>query len=143
RLLRRAFGLDFEVQVLVIAELVGTAYYRVMLRSTRDPVLEQVCELFLRDEAKHVEFHTERLAVHLAEMLPVERAAWKAQFQGVFLAAMQAAWLDHRECLAALGASRREFVHEARAECVALLDRADSLAAGSARPSRPFATSVD
>ncbi|MGC3990494.1 MAG: hypothetical protein QM796_12595 [Chthoniobacteraceae bacterium] len=54
-------------------------------------------------------------------MLPIERAGWMAQFQGLFTAALQAAWLDHRECLTALGARKPEFIREARRECIALL----------------------
>src|SRR4051794_19161648 len=54
RVARRALGLNFEIQVLVIAEIVGTAYYRLLGRRTRDPVLDEVCALVLRDEAKHI-----------------------------------------------------------------------------------------
>ena len=50
RLARRALGLNFELQVLVIAELVGTAYYRLLHRRSRDPVLEQACDRILRDD---------------------------------------------------------------------------------------------
>ncbi|MEA3187296.1 MAG: hypothetical protein QOD99_1126 [Chthoniobacter sp.] len=121
RLLRRAFGLDFEIQVLVIAELVGTAYYRLLHLRGRDPALDQACALVLRDEAKHIEFHCDRLAMLHRELLPCERALWCWQFQALFLGAARAAWLDHAECLLALGATRHEFLREARKECIAFL----------------------
>jgi hypothetical protein len=38
RLFRHALGFKFEIQLLVIAELVGTAYYRLLHARTRDPV---------------------------------------------------------------------------------------------------------
>ena len=44
RAARRALGLNFEIQVLLIAELVGTAYYRMLHRRARDPILDQVCD---------------------------------------------------------------------------------------------------
>src|SRR5205807_5474865 len=60
RRLRRALGVGFEIQTLLIAEIIGTAYYR-LLRSTGDAVLRQVCELMLRDEVPHLRFHVDRI----------------------------------------------------------------------------------
>ena len=121
RLLRRALGFHFEVQVLVIAELVGTAYYRSLHIRTRDPVLEQVCDLVLRDEARHIEFHSDRFASCHASWLPLERALWAAQFQFLFLAAAHVAWFDHSEALTAVGSRRSEFFRAARRECIDFL----------------------
>src|SRR5687768_5862743 len=90
RVLRRSFGLLGELQILVIAELIGTGYYRALRARVRDLVLEQVCVLILRDEAEHVAFHAERFATWQAGWLPLERAIWIAQFQVAFLIA---AWI--------------------------------------------------
>jgi hypothetical protein len=117
RLVRRALGLNFELQVLVIAELVGTAYYRLLHIRTRDPVLEQVCHRILRDEGRHIDFHADRLSDIQWLLLPLERMAWSAQFQILFVAAANVAWIDHGRCLTAVGANRRDFFREARCEC--------------------------
>jgi hypothetical protein len=115
RTLRRALGVTFEIQTLVMAEIVGAAYYR-LLRSTGDTVLRQVCELMLRDEAPHLRFHADRVVVTQLRWRPVRRALWTAQFRLLFRAVVLAAWLDHRPALRALGVSRRLFTTEARAE---------------------------
>lgn len=115
RLLRRALGLGFELQTLLVAEMIGTAYYR-LLRSTGDPVLRQVCELMLRDEAPHLRFHGDRLAVTQGRWSGRRRALWTAQFRLLFAAAVTAAWIDHRPALRAVGISRRLFRTEAGAE---------------------------
>ena len=120
---RRAFGLNFEIQVLVIAELVGTAYYRLLHRRTRDPVLEEVCDLVLRDEVQHIAFHVDWLAQFQSRLLPVERGFWSLQFQILFTVAAQVAWIDHRHALATAGASRGEFFNEARLECIRFLSQ--------------------
>jgi hypothetical protein len=122
RLARRALGLNFEIQVLVIAELVGTAYYRLLHLRTRDPVLEETCHRMLLDEAKHIEFHAERFGDFHRELLPIERAAWGAQFQVLLMIAANVAWADHGKCLRALGAKRADFSKIARAECIVFLD---------------------
>jgi len=125
RMARRALGLNFELQVLVIAELVGTAYYRLLHRRSRDPVLEQACDRILRDETRHIDFHAEWLGDFQWRLLPIERATWSAQFQLLFGLAAQVAWMDHRSCLSALGVKRSEFFREARAECIHFLKQLD------------------
>ena len=122
RAARRALGLNFEIQVLLIAELVGTAYYRVLQRRARDPILDQVCTRILADEAQHIAFHLDYLRAINAELLPAERAAWSLQLQLLFTAALHAAWIDHRGALAATGAKRGEFCSEARGQCISFLD---------------------
>ena len=131
---RRAFGLNFEIQVLVIAEIVGTAYYRLLHRRTCDPVLEEVCELVLRDEAQHIAFHVEWLGQTHARLLPLERGAWELQFQLLFSAAAQVAWIDHRHALATVGATRREFFREARLECIRFLAHLNAAQSAALRP---------
>jgi hypothetical protein len=121
RLVRHFLGFKFEIQLLVIAELVGTAYYRLLQARTRDPVLAETCGLLLKDEERHIEFHAAWLGTFLARLLPLEIAAWRAQFQILFTAAAGVAWIDHRAALFASGANRREFVGEARRECICFL----------------------
>ena len=125
QLARRALGFKFEIQVLVIAELVGTAYYRLLHRQTRDRVLEEVCALILKDETQHIDFHADWLGDFQSQLLPIERAGWTLQFQILFAAAAQVAWIDHRRCLSAAGADRREFFREARRECIRFLRQLD------------------
>ncbi|PYI84514.1 MAG: hypothetical protein DME26_13130, partial [Verrucomicrobia bacterium] len=54
---RRVLGVRFELQVLLLTELVSTAYYRVLRRHSPDAPLATMCALILRDEAGHVAFH--------------------------------------------------------------------------------------
>jgi|SRR3954451_2779745 hypothetical protein len=123
RLVRHALGFQFEIQVLLIAELVGTAYYRLIRARTSDAVLDETCGLLLRDEAQHVEFHAHWLGDVLARFLPLEAAAWRTQFQTLFAAATIVAWIDHREALIASGSNRREFFLQARQQCISFLHR--------------------
>lgn len=125
RSFRHALGFKFEIQVLVIAELVGTAYYRLLRLRTRDSVLEETCDLILQDEAKHVEFHADWFGAFQSQLLPLERAAWNFQFQLLFTVVAQVAWIDHKACLILTGANRREFFREARRECIRFLQRLD------------------
>ena len=121
RLVRHGLGFRFEIQVLVIAELVGSAYYRLLKARTRDSVLDDTCGLLLRDEAQHVEFHAQWLGEFLSRLLPLEAGAWRTQFQALFSVAATVAWIDHRDALLAVGATRQEFFGQARLECIRFL----------------------
>jgi hypothetical protein len=121
RLVRHALGFKFEIQLLVTAELVGTAYYRLLHARTPDPVLEEACTLILQDEARHVDFHADWFGSFQSRLLPLEREIWNAQFQTLFAAAAYVAWADHCKCLTMIGSNRGEFFREARRECVRFL----------------------
>ncbi|MGH8101233.1 MAG: ferritin-like domain-containing protein [Chthoniobacterales bacterium] len=132
RLVRRALGFKFEIQLLVTAELVGTAYYRLLQARTRDPVLDEACTLILKDEAHHVDFHADWFGDFQSRLLPLEREIWNAQFQLLFTAAA-IAWIDHRSCLQGAGANRAEFFREARRECILFLKQLNQNAASTNR----------
>ncbi len=126
RAVRRALGLNFEIQTLLIAELVGTAYYRLLHRRARDPILDQVLTRILEDEAQHVAFHLDHLRETQALMLPAARAVSSLQFQALFSAARWVAWIDHGRALEHIGGSREEFFLEARRECIRFLAKLEA-----------------
>ena len=114
-LARHALGLGFEIQAVMVAELVGGAYFR-LLRSTGDSLLRQVCEIMVRDEDQHRRFHVDRVVIAQCRWSSLRRVLWAAQFRLMFRAALLAAWVDHRSALRAVGISRRLFFAEGRAD---------------------------
>lgn len=111
-LCRRAFGVRFELQVLLLTELVSTAYYRVLRRHSPDAPLAAMCDLILRDEAGHVAFHRDRLAATGRTPLGLDGAAWQAQFWLCGYAAATVLWTSHGTCLRTIGGSRAEYFGE-------------------------------
>jgi hypothetical protein len=115
-LCRRTLGVKFELQVLLLTELVSTAYYRVLRRHSPDAPLADMCALILRDEAGHVAFHRDRLAAVGRSPLGLVGALWQAQFWLCGLAAAAVLWTSHGPCLTAIGGSRTEYFREVRRE---------------------------
>ena len=115
RRVRHALGAGFDIQVLLTAEIIGTAYYR-LLRSTGDTLLRQVCEQIIRDEEAHLRFHADRIVTAQLGWPASRRALWTAGFRCVFAATVAAAWVDHRPALRAVGIDRRLFTAEAADE---------------------------
>jgi hypothetical protein len=119
---RRAGGFRFEIQMLLTAEMVGTAYYELVVAGCGDPVLTNAIGLMLHDEAGHIAFHLDRLRERWRTYLPVERTVWSLQFQVLLLTALRAAWLDHGPCLRALGFTWSDFILNARRIAIRFLD---------------------
>jgi hypothetical protein len=111
-LCRRWLGVRFELQVLLLTELVSTAYYRVLREHSPDLPLADMCALILRDEAGHVSFHRERLADDGRSSLGLRGSFWQAQFWVLGHAAATMLWVNHGPCLTAIGGSRSEYFGE-------------------------------
>ncbi len=111
-LTRRYFGVRFELTVLLLTEIVSTAYYRVMRRHGADPALRAACGLILRDEAGHIAFHRDRLARAGRNGRAGYGPMWEACFRLLGLAAASMLWVNHAPGLKALGATGAEFYRE-------------------------------
>ncbi len=112
-LCRRVLGVQFELQVLTLTELVSTAYYRLLRIHSPDGPLAAMCELILRDEAGHVAFHRDRLADAGCPNPGLRGALWRIQFLLCGYAAATLLWANHAPGLKAIGGSRGEYYSEA------------------------------
>jgi hypothetical protein len=74
---RQCLGVGFELQVLLLTELVSTAYYKVLRNHSPDGALTAMCELILRDETGHVAFHRDRLTDTTAATDGLRGLAWE------------------------------------------------------------------
>jgi hypothetical protein len=110
---RQIGGIDFELIVLVAAELIGNAYYETLLAHMHDEPLRQAARLILRDEALHCEFHLDRLTDVLAKRGRLSRQFFAISFKILFQAALAVAWNDHARGVRAAGGSRAEFSERA------------------------------
>jgi hypothetical protein len=120
---RRWFGVQFEMLVLLIVEIVSTGYYRLIQRHCDDEPIAAMCGLILRDELGHIAFH----AARLKGGRPMWRMPW---WHLCFLLLGEACtaflWFGHGRDLKAIGATRSELfdeVHEGLTDFLAGLCR--------------------
>jgi hypothetical protein len=111
-LVRRLFGVRFELTVLLLTEIVSTVYYRLMRRHGEDSALRAMCLLIIRDEIGHVAFHRDRLASDESAVGRRYGKLWGFRFRLLGLAAGSMLWVNHARALKALGATRAEFYRE-------------------------------
>lgn len=130
RFVRSALGLEFNVQILLSAELIARGYYGLLARHAPDPVIRDCCLRITRDEVGHIAFHVDFFRDRLA-VWPAWRAAlWRAQFQYLFQCAGLVVWWDHGRALRGCGISRQMFQEKTGRACQSFLG---SLNSGGAR----------
>jgi hypothetical protein len=105
--LRNLAGLGFEMQVLLVAETLGTAYYRLLAKRCNDPAIQDACALILRDEEAHLRFHADHERALTRGVLGSLLA--KARLALILNAATIAAWADHGPALRFFGVGFADF----------------------------------
>ena len=125
---RRALGVQFEMLVLLLVEIVSTGYYRVIRRHCGDAPILAMCRLILRDEAGHIRFHRDRLAAWYPQGVG---RSWRWRFHLLGLACAAFLWLGHGRWLRAIGATRPEFFLYVRAGLRTFLNGFAALASRS------------
>ena len=131
---RRALGVQFEMLVLLIVEIVSTAYYRVIRRHCGDAPTVAKCRLILRDEAGHIRYHRDRLAAWYPQGVG---QPWGWRFQLLGLACAAFLWLGHGRWLRTIGATRAEFFLYVRAGLRRFLEGLAALRSRSSQVSMP------
>lgn len=109
RWLRDLVNLEFNIQVLLTAELIAEVYFGLLALRCTDPVVQTVAKKLLRDEMGHLSFQRDFLFERLQTLTPATQRLWRWQFLAIhFATACVVSW-DHRDCLRSIGVSPADF----------------------------------
>ena len=108
-LLRRLFGLEEELLVLLVPEMIAQRYFRALREGTNDPALRAVFDQFVHDEDGHVAFHVDFLRRRFADLPLLRRILLRAAWRVLFRGACAVVILDHRAVLRATDVSPAAF----------------------------------
>lgn len=106
---RRLLGVQFEMLVLLLVEIVSTAYYRLIRRHCGDGPIDDMCRLILRDEIGHIAFHRARLGARHPEGPSL---AWRVMFHALGHACAAFLWFSHGKTFRPIGATRGELFRQ-------------------------------
>ena len=137
RRVRTLCGLEFNLQVLLTAELIAVAWYGLLAHAVPDPLVRSACARITRDEVGHVAFHADFFRTVHRSRLPIGSQIWSLQFQAVLLMTEAAAWWEFGRCLRSFGISRRMFQGRVRGSA------RDFLARVGCFPGRATSTRTD
>lgn len=114
RSVRSIVNLEFNIQVLLSAELIARAYYGLLSRCAPDPLIRSACLDITRDEAGHIAFHTDFFRDRLSTWPGWRARLWRGQFRFLFAVARRVVWMDHGKALDACGITRGMFLSKSR-----------------------------
>lgn len=109
RWLRDLVNLEFNIQVLLTAELIAEVYFGLLSLRCSDPVVQTVAKKLLRDEMGHLSFQRDFLFERLKTLTPAMQCLWRWQFRFIHFATTQVVSWDHRNCLRALNVKPSDF----------------------------------
>ena len=109
RWLRDLVNLEFNIQVLLTAELIAEVYFGLLSLRCSDPVVQTVAKKILRDEMGHLSFQRDFLFERLKTFPPAVQRLWRWQFQAIHLATACVVSWDHRDCLRSLNVTPADF----------------------------------
>lgn len=104
-LLRRVFGLNEELMVLLTPEIIARRYFRIVHDAVPDESVRAVCAQILRDEEGHVAFHVAYLRRAFAGRSVMSRLLLREAWRVLFRLAVMVVLFDHRSFLAVCGVS--------------------------------------
>lgn len=109
RRLRKFFGYELSVTVLITAEILALVYYKALKNCTNSPILKAICDKILADETAHVRFESE-LLLYLRGLKSAPRGQAVSLFHRfLYAGTVVVVYLGHRKVLAAGGYGPRGF----------------------------------
>lgn len=109
RWMRKLINLEFQLQMLLTAELLAEAYYELLRREVPDQPLRKACARIVKDEVGHTAFHASFFGEVQRGWAPVWRTLWRWQFRIVHRVTCAVVWWDHRACFRALAVARSDY----------------------------------
>ena len=109
RWMRNLVNLEFNIQVLLTAELIAEVYFGLLSLRCSDPVVQNVARKLLRDEMGHLSFQRAFLFERLITLTPAMQRVWRWQFRAIHMATAWVVSWDHRDCLRALNVTPSAF----------------------------------
>jgi hypothetical protein len=109
-LVRRRAGLELELMILMVAELIAKRYYLAVHDATSDETIRLMCLQILRDEESHVAFHCDSLGRSFADYSKLHRALLRWSWKRFYQMVCRIVGWDHREVLRAANVTKREWM---------------------------------
>jgi hypothetical protein len=99
RRIRKLFGLENSVIVLVTAEIISKIYYDALRNATGSVILRQLCEQILEDEEQHIAFQCHTLNLFYLKKKSFSRFFSRSWHLFLMTGTIFVVWFYHRQVL--------------------------------------------
>lgn len=97
----------------LMVESMAQIYYKTLADGSNCPLLQRICQSILRDEAHHIDFQLERLAIHHQRLTPVNRLVTSVFCRVLFIAVTSSVWIFHHHVFQSAGMTLRGYIKAA------------------------------
>lgn len=110
----RYFNTNMEIWTLAVIVVESTAqiFYQCMKDASNCTLLKQICTDILIDEAYHIDFQTERMAIIFSGKSNVGKALRQVVYPAFFLFVSLLVWAGHRKLFMAGGKDGRSYLRK-------------------------------
>ena len=110
----RYFNTSMELWTItvIIVESAAQVFYQALHDATNCPLLRSICKDILIDEAHHIKFQNERMAVIFRRKRFYARALSLLGYSFLFFATIHAIWAGHRKALRSGGITKKLFMQQ-------------------------------
>jgi hypothetical protein len=99
RLLRKPFGFEVSISVLITAELIALVYYKALRDATSSRLLKSLCNKILEDEKAHVEYEASLIRFAQASAGGARARVWRSTHWLLFSATIGVVYREHKAVL--------------------------------------------
>jgi hypothetical protein len=103
-------SMDFWTLTVLTVESAAQIFYQSLKDASNCTLLKQICTDILIDEAPHIEFQKERLAILFRDKFVLYRPIWRIFYQISFFSIAVVVWLGHRKLFRAGGNTFSSFI---------------------------------
>jgi hypothetical protein len=124
----RYFNTSMELWTLAVITVESTAqiFYQSLKDASNCTLLKQICSDILIDEAYHIDFQTERMAIIYDAKSEAGKFLVKNIYTFFFFSTSLVVWLSHKSAFKAGGISAREFFRKMKFKYMKTIQRATS-----------------
>ena len=121
----RYFNTSMEIWTLAVIVVESTAqiFYQALKDATHCQLLKQICTDILIDEAYHITFQTERLAIIFNGKSPASKSWRKYAYKLFFYLTATTVWLAHKKLFKAGGNTFKVFTKKMRQKYYKTIDK--------------------
>ncbi|MBS1510592.1 MAG: ferritin-like domain-containing protein [Bacteroidetes bacterium] len=107
-------SMEWWTLAVITVESAAQIFYQSLKDATGCPLLKAICTDILIDEAPHIQFQQQRLAVILNSKKPLAQSLTLIFYKFFFASTTLVVWMGHRKLFKAGGNSLRRYLHKMR-----------------------------
>lgn len=102
-------SMEMWTLAVITVESAAQVFYQALKDATGCELLQQICTDILIDEAYHINFQTERLAMLFSHKNSIERVIYRFIYKGFFFSTAMIIWFAHKKLFRAGGNTFRNY----------------------------------